>query len=98
MTIKGKNGMKKFLLTTSIIAALALASAPASAHPHGGGWGGGGWHHHGWHGGGWGPAVGLGILGAGVAGALATPYYYGGYRQQCWVQQDSWGRPVQVCQ
>jgi len=50
---------------------------------HGGGWRGGGWGG-GWRGGyyrrGWGPGIGLGIAGGALlGGALAAPYYYGGY-------------------
>jgi hypothetical protein len=53
-----------------------------------------GWHGH--HGGGygWGPAVGLGIAGALIGGALAYPSYA---QPECWVQYDQWGQAYREC-
>ena len=76
----------------SLAASIALAASPALAHPwHGGHYG---WHGH--HGGGygWGPAVGLGIAGALIGGALAYPSYA---QSECWVQYDQWGQAYRVC-
>jgi hypothetical protein len=83
---------KLLLVSVAATGMLAFASA-ASAAPVGGAialknsapgaveqvrWGGhGGWHGHG---GGWGWGVGAGLAtGAIIGGALAAPYYYGGY-------------------
>lgn len=45
-----------------------------------GGWRGGGWGYRGGYYRGWGPGIGLGIAGGALlGGALAAPYYYGGY-------------------
>ena len=76
----------------SLAASIALAASPALAHPrHGGHYG---WHGH--HGGGygWGPAVGLGIAGALIGGALAYPSYA---QPECWVQYDQWGQAYRAC-
>jgi hypothetical protein len=72
-------------LILSLAASIALAASPALAHP---------WHGH--HGGGygWGPAVGLGIAGALIGGALAYPSYA---QPECWVQYDQWGQAYRAC-
>jgi hypothetical protein len=81
------NVMRKILtalVAAASISAAALAmSSPANAAGWGhGGWGGGGWHGGGWgggwRGGYWGPGAGF-VAGALIGGALAAPYYYGGY-------------------
>jgi hypothetical protein len=79
-------------LILSLAASLALAASPALAHPWHGAYNG--WHGH--HGGGygWGPAVGLGIAGALIGGALAYPYYA---QPECWVQYDQWGQAYRAC-
>jgi hypothetical protein len=80
------NVMRKILtalVAAASISAAALAmSSPANAAGWGhGGWGGG-WHGGGWgggwRGGYWGPGAGF-VAGALIGGALAAPYYYGGY-------------------
>jgi hypothetical protein len=75
------NVMRKILtalVAAASISAAALAmSSPAEAW-HGGGWHGGGWRGGGYGGGYWGPGVGF-AAGAIIGGALAAPYYYGGY-------------------
>jgi len=60
-------------------AAAIRTTAPGAIETvrYGYGWRGGGW---GWRGGGWGWGVGAGVAaGALIGGALAAPYYYGGY-------------------
>ena len=81
-----KKAGRGLALTTAIVSALSLATAPASYardwHGGGGGhWGGGHWgggHHRGGHWGGGG--IALGLLGGALAGAAiasaANPYYY----------------------
>ena len=60
----------------AIAASSVVATTPAQARWHGGGWYGG-WHHGG-YGYGWGPALGGFAAGAIIGGALAArPYYYG---------------------
>ncbi len=69
--------MRKFLTALVAVAAIgaaALATSSTADARWGGGWHGG-W---GWRGGwGWGP--GPFVAGALIGGALAAPYYYGGY-------------------
>jgi hypothetical protein len=76
--------MRKFLTVLVAIAAIGVTAVATSGTADarwggGGGWhGGGGWRGGGWRGGwGWGP--GPFVAGALIGGALAAPYYYGGY-------------------
>lgn len=64
-------------ILTTLVAALAIgAMAVATSTTADARWyGGGGW---GWRGGGWGWGAPF-VAGAIVGGALAAPYYYGGY-------------------
>jgi hypothetical protein len=69
--------MRKIL--TALVAAASISagvlamSSPAAAY-YRGGYHGGGWGY----GRGWGPGAGF-VAGAVIGGALAAPYYYGGY-------------------
>lgn len=78
---------RNLALTSSIVAALAIGTAPGTAYAQRGWVGGGGWHGGGWHGGGWhggggispGAAVALGLGAFALGGALAYPSYGYGY-------------------
>ncbi len=96
--------MKRGALCYAVAVALAIATSAAPALAQHRGHGGGGFHGGGYHyvpqyhggghhrGGGWGPgaAIGLGLLGLGIAGAIAsqpsvcttqTGWYWDGYQQ-----------------
>jgi hypothetical protein len=86
MTKKTGRGL---VMTTALLAAVALAVAPATAYAQhrGGGGGGGGWHGGGGGGGGWHGGGGGGWHGGGWGGGRG---WGGGWRGGGW----GWGWPV----
>jgi hypothetical protein len=64
--------MRKIL--TALVAAAGISAAALAMSSPAEAWRGGG----GWRGGYWGPGAGF-VAGAVIGGALAAPYYYGGY-------------------